>query len=243
MVDLPGARRPDDGERPSRRHAEGNAFQDFAVRPVAEAHVVEDEFARARAELGGARRVLHLLRLAHEAEHLLHVGEALLDLAVGEAEEVQRHVELDEIGVHQHEVAHRHASRGDALRREAHHHRQADRDDRGLPGVQEVQGRFRPGVGPLVARQRGVVAPLLMRLVAEVLHRLVVQQAVDGLGVGVLVGRVHLPPEAQAPVGEEQGEGDVDADGGERDRGEGQVEHPPEDRRHQQDLDDAWGRW
>src|SRR3712207_7282184 len=41
--------------------------------------------------------------------------------------------------------------------------------------------RSGPDVGLLVPPERGVVAPRLVPLVAEVLHRLVVQQAVDGL--------------------------------------------------------------
>ena len=56
-----------------------------------------------------------------------------------------------------------------------------------------------------------------MFLVAEVFHRLVIQQAVDGARVGAGIGFVHGPPEADAPLRHQHGVGDVDHHRGQRD--------------------------
>ena len=76
-----------------------------------------------------------------------------------------------------------------------------------------------------------------MRLVAEVLHGLEVEQAVDGLGARAPVFPVHLPAELQPPLGHLHGVRDVEdhhRDGGERD---GRVEHDPQDDEHEAQLD------
>src|SRR3546814_3870601 len=55
-----------------------------------------------------------------QAEHGLQVDQRLLDLAVDRAEEVQRHGELQQIGIHHDEVAHGHGAGHHALRRQDH---------------------------------------------------------------------------------------------------------------------------
>ena len=71
-----------------------------------------------------------------EIEHLLHIDERLLDLTVDKAEEVERHVELDEEGVHEHEVAERHGARVNPLRGQDHDDDQPGRDDDALADVE-----------------------------------------------------------------------------------------------------------
>ena len=91
--------------------------------------------------------------------------------------------------------------------------------------------------GAFVSAQRLVEPPRLVRLVAEVLDGLEVEQAVDGLGARAPVFPVHLPAELQPPLGHRHGIGDVEdhhRDGGERD---GRVEHVPQDDEHQAQLD------
>ena len=55
-------------------------------------------------------------------------------------------------------------------------------------------------------------------LVAEILDRLEVQQAVDRLGVGVGVAVVHLAADGDAPLARGEREPHVDGDGREHDR-------------------------
>ena len=90
--------------------------------------------------------------------------------------------------------------------------------------------------GLLPALHALVVAPRLERLVAEVLDRLVVEQAVDRARVRLRVELVHLPPEAGAPVGDEDRRGDVERERRHRDRDERPVVADDEDHRDQADL-------
>jgi hypothetical protein len=45
---------------------------------------------------------LYLPVLGEQAEHAVHVGKRLLDLAVHHAQEIERDVELDQKAVHEH---------------------------------------------------------------------------------------------------------------------------------------------
>ena len=69
--------------------------------------------------------------------HLLEIGQGLLDIAIDHAEKVEGRIELDQIGVDQHEVANRHFDRRDAFSRQDHHANQPDRNDRALTEVQQ----------------------------------------------------------------------------------------------------------
>ena len=101
------------------------------------------------------------------------------------------------------------------------------------------QARLSPVCGRrlLVALERAVVARGLALLGVEVLDRLEVQQAVDRLLVGVGVALVHPRPDLHPPLGHPEGEPGVGRDGrGDDDEVPG-VEHRPEDRRDQQELE------
>ena len=118
-----------------------------------------------------------------------------------------------------------------------HDQRQSRRDDERLADVQYVQRHLHAYRSPFIPRQSTVVARRLMRLVAEILHRLEVQQAVERLGGGVVVVLVHRAPRPHAPAGEAHGEADIADHGDERHRGEPPVEQAPDDRGDQQQLD------
>ena len=75
-----------------------------------------------------------------------------------------------------------------------------------------------------------------MHLVAEILDRLVVEQAVDRLGVGLAILLVHAPAVFQPPLGDREGEGDKGADGDERDRSVSDAVEDPEDAADHGDL-------
>ena len=110
-----------------------------------------------------------------------------------------------------------------------HNQRQADGDDRGLAEVQHIQRNLHPNGGPLIAGQGVVVALRLVCLVAEILHRFVVDQAVQRFGRGVVVGVVHRPAVAAAAAGEDGGEADIDQHREAGDDRVAPVEHVPDD--------------
>ncbi len=212
-----------------------------AIRPIAELHVFEPHLACRAVDSARQRRsvrtigdlALHL----EQAEHLLHIHQALLDRHVDHAEEAQWLIKLHQIGVDQHELPDGHRAAAHLACRHQHDQREAESDDEGLADVQQVQRHLHAHRGAFVARERRVVARHLVRLVAEILHRLVVQQAVERLGAGVVVGVVHRAADARAPGGEAHGEAGVAHHRGKRDRGEAPVEQAPDDRGDQQQLD------
>jgi hypothetical protein len=108
---------------------------------------------------------------------------------------------------------------------------------RRLADVQQRQRALARDRRALVARERLVEPGGLVLLVAEVLDRFVVQQAVDRARARFLVGLVHLPPVLDAPLGHGQRVRDVADDADERDEGVREVEERPEDPADERDLD------
>ena len=92
----------------------------------------------------------------------------------------------------------------------------------------------------LVFAQVLVVAPGLELLVAEILDRLVVQQAVDGPGIRLGIQLVRLAADRHAPLGDHHREADVDDHRAEGDGGEAPVELGEQHHRDQGELQDHW---
>ena len=124
-----------------------------------------------------------------------------------------------------------------AVARHHHHRDQADGDDGALADVEQRQGAAGADRGRLVAPAADIEAARLVLLVAEVLHRLVVQQAVDRLGVGLGVGLVHAAHELDAPFRQDDREHDVGGDDGQGHRREAPVVEAPQDAADQHDLE------
>ena len=95
------------------------------------------------------------------------------------------------------------------LRRARHHEDHAQGDDAGLGGVEQAQRGLALDRRLLPLFQAAIVAPGLEALIAEILHRLIVKQAVDGLGVGLRVQFVHAPAELVAPLGDAHRDPDI----------------------------------
>mmetsp|Transcript_16529 Transcript_16529/g.64517 ORF Transcript_16529/g.64517 Transcript_16529/m.64517 type:complete len:491 (-) Transcript_16529:421-1893(-) len=222
---------------PAGRDLEAHAVQDRPRRVVGEVHVVEHHLRSAHLQLGRAGRIGHLALAVQQAEHLFDVGQALLDLAVDHAEEVQRDVELDHEGVDHHQVAEAHAPVHHALRGPPQHQHQRAGDDQLLAGVQHRQRHLALELGAAQLLQALVVTPRLEVLVVEILDRLVVQQRVDGLAVGHGVQLVERAAELGAPLGDDDREADVDHQRRHRNAREPRVELHPQQRQHQHDLD------
>ena len=94
----------------------------------------------------------------------------------------------------------------------------------------------------LVARHGAVVAPGLHLLVAEILDRLEIEERVDRLGMGVLVGLVHRPADLDAPVGHLHREPDIGDHRHRDDEEVGPVELPGDHRRGEQELEEGRDR-
>ena len=85
----------------------------------------------------------------------------------------------------------------------AHHHGdgEPDGEDRRLAGIEHGKRDVGLDARVLVALHRAVVALRLALLGDEIFHRLVVEQRVDRLDVGVGVAVVHAAADADAPLG------------------------------------------
>ena len=158
-----------------RRHSERDVVEDFAAHIVTEAHILESDFAVADLERLCPRLVLDLGKHLGQLEHRLHIGQRLLDLAVHEAEEIERDIELDQVGVDEHEIADGHGTGGDFVAGLDGNTRETDGDDRALADIQEREAGFALHRRFFVALARYIAALGLMRFVAEIFHRLVIE--------------------------------------------------------------------
>ena len=133
--------------------------------------------------------------------HALDVGQTLFDFAVDHAHEVQRHEELQHQQIDHRELADGTAAREHVVGGHDQADRQRDGEDHGLPGVQNRERGIGFDARLFVERHRLVVALRLAIFGAEVFHGLVVEQAVDGLRVGVGVAFVHRAADGEPPFG------------------------------------------
>ena len=124
------ARRPDDRDLGVRRDLEADPLQDLRDRLVGEMHVLEADRAVPDRKRRCARPIRHFRRNREQLEHRLDVGEALHDLAIDEADEVQRQRKLHQERVDQHEIADRLLAAHDGARRHHHADRHAGAEDR-----------------------------------------------------------------------------------------------------------------
>ena len=152
-------------------------------RVVGERHALERHRARARRQRHGARAVLDLRLLGQELDQLLQIDESLLDRAVELAQPLHRPRQLQQVGVDQHQLAQGHGARRHPAQRHEQDRAAADGEDGGEQDAgqaAEAQGAHGEVLDPGEAR---IVALGDVALVAEILDRLVVQEAVDGLAV------------------------------------------------------------
>ena len=93
-----------------------HVVQNAALWTIAERNLIETHRAASDGHRLGTGRIAHLLRLGQETEHALDIGQRLFHFAIHHAEIVQRHRQLDQKGVDEHQIAERHASGNDAVR-------------------------------------------------------------------------------------------------------------------------------
>ncbi len=189
--------------------------------------MVEDDVAPRRRQGRRPGPIHDLRRLGQQADHQLHVGQGLLHPAIDRAEQAQGRVELQQIGVDQHEIAHRQGPRRDPATGHQHHRDRPRGDDRRLGEAERELRGLASHRRRLVGAPRHLEPPRLMGLGREILHRLIVEQAVGGLDAGGDVALVHLPTEPHLPAGHGEGDGQIGQDRGQgREREAGAIESP-----------------
>src|SRR5581483_9795902 len=113
----------DNRDRMTCGNVEAYALQDRTRRLVGKHDIVEADISPYGLQRPRAGPVLHLGLAAEDLKHRLDVDDALLDLAIDHAHEVERLIKLDHHRVDHHEIADRLRARGDLGG--AHHHRRA----------------------------------------------------------------------------------------------------------------------
>ena len=139
-------------------------------------HVVESDRPALYRQIGGVLPVTHVNILVEETKHPFHVDKRLAEFAIDPAKEIQRHVQLQEIGVHGDEIADRQTAFLNMKAGHPHHQHQADGDDRPLPDIDHRQRGARTNSHDLIALHRLVIAVGLDSLGVEIFDGFVIQQ-------------------------------------------------------------------
>src|SRR5690554_2046683 len=220
-------------------YGEVNILQDRTVRAVGEVDVFEAYFAVIHSQGFGIRRILDGGFIPKQFEQALHVYQGLADFPVDETQGVQGDEQLDQVGVYHGEVAQGDLATGHFAHRHGHDDNQCHADDQRLTGVQGGQGQtvFQPGLFPVV--QVLVVEFGFVAFVVEVFDGFIVQQAVDGPGVGLVVPCISFPHELGSPLGDFDGEHNVHHHRHQNGENVTDVEYDQQDGRHKQDFQDG----
>ena len=229
--------RADDRHLLARRNFETQLLQDRPGFVISETDIFEADGCALHQQFGGTRQIGDFALALEQAEHLVEVGQALLDLAVNDAQEIQRDIELDHEGVDHHQIAQAHGARDHAGGGPPQHQHQGAGDDQLLAGIEQRQRRLRFELHAAQFFEALVVTVGLEILVVEIFDRLVIQQRVDRLAVCDRIEFVELLAELGAPLGHGKGEGDVERQGGQGDPGEPGVELVGQQAQHQRHLD------
>ena len=120
-----------------------------------------------------------------------------------------------------------------------HRRRKSEREDHRLPGIEHGERDVGFYAGVLVARHRAVVALGFARLGGEIFDRLVVEQRIDRLGVGVGVALVHFAADIDPPFGRIIGELHIEHDRDADDGDVAPVEMQQQHRDDQRQFDDG----
>ncbi len=142
-------------------------------------------------------------------EHIFHIRQALPDLAIHKAQEVQGQIQLNQIGVHQNEVTQGQLPRCNPVGGHQHQGNQPYGNDGPLPDIHHGQTGNRPHSGIFIALQGMIIATGLMPFIAKIFDGFIIQQAIDGLGIGDGIAFIHLAAILQAPFRHQQRVGDI----------------------------------
>ena len=234
---LPRSAWPDDGHPLALRHFKADAAQDRAVL-IGEVHILETDRAAFDMKVRRAATIADANRFVEETEHALHIHQRLTQLAIEPAKEVQRHIELQKIGVHRHKIADGEPAFLNVQASHAHHQHHANGDDRALPDIHDRQRGPRAHRHLLIALQRLVIALCLVGLGVEIFHRLVIQQRIHGAGRRLFISLIHLATELDPPFGHTDGEIGIGRHGQHGHSGIEPAKHQPQDDADHHHLDE-----
>ena len=181
---------------------QGYAFQDLTVRVIAEFDVVKNHLARRDLQRRRVRGVDNFSGLPQKPEHLTHIDQSLPDFAVNRAQKPQWQGDLHHIRIDHDEIADGKAPVLHPNRRHDHDDDQPDGNDHILPDVQHRQRLPGAHGKAFIGRHRPVIARRFARLGVEILDGFIVQQAVDGLLVGIGILIIHRPADLHPPFGD-----------------------------------------
>ena len=230
----------------ARADLETKVAQDGPLRLVMESDPLETDGAPPQDQGPGVGGVPDLRFPLQQLEHQVHVRQGILDLAIDDPEKIQRDEDLQQEGVDQHQVTDTHLARHHPPGGQPEDQGHAQGDDAALAEVQQGHGGLALDRHLLPGVEGAVITPRLQALVAEILDGLVIDQAIEGLAVGLGVQPVHLMAVIHAPLGHGEGKEGVEGHGAEGHQGKGQFVAGQQDGPHQaelhQDRQDAEGQ-
>jgi len=198
------------------RNVERDIRQDRSGGVIGEVHAVKHHRNRRCRQRACIRGIDDLALGIEQPEHPFDIGQRLTDLPVDHAKEIERHIQLDQEGIDQDQIPHRHRASDNALRGMPHHRHQTRHNNQLLPHVEHGQRHLAADRGIFPAAHRFIVAVELEGFVIEVLNCLVVDQAVDGTGIGRRVRLIHCATNMDAPVRYQHGKCHVTDNRGQR---------------------------
>ena len=189
-----------------------------------------------------AGAVLDLGTLAENGKHHFDIDHRLPDLAIDDAHEIKRLVELNHHRVYENEIADRIGAAHYAMDAHRHSGRQPKRENDGLAGVEKGKRSVCLDAHALIAGDGFVVALLLALFRIKIFHGLEIKQAVDCLCVGISVAFVHRTPDCDPPIGGGRREAHIGEDHGSHDRGIAPVKLKKKNPQNQEKFDKSRNR-
>ena len=226
----------DDGHLASPRHLETHILENASFRLVGKTHSLEGQAAFGQGQGAGIRRVPDFRLALQQLENKIHVRQSVLDLAIDDAQKPQGNEQLQQKGVHQHQITDAHVAPGHPPGGEHHDESHAHGNDRPLGEIQQGHGSLTLHRPVFPVPQLAVETVYLQLLIAEVLHRFIVDETVHGPAVGLRVQPVHVMAEIHAPLRDGEGHQGIDHHSAEGDKRKHRIilghQNPP----HQQEL-------
>ena len=169
-------------------------------------------------------------------EDQIHIRQRVLDLAIDDAEKIERDKKLQQEGVDQHQITDAHLAFHHSVGGKKHDAHDTDADDRSLSKIEKRHGGLAHHRLAFPLFKRAVKTVQLQLLVTEVLDRFVIDQAVQRLTIGLGFQPIHLQAIIHAPLGYRKGKGHIDGYRTEGHQGKHDVVLGQQNDRHKREL-------
>ena len=236
---LAGAARSRNADKGAAGRREADAVEPGLAPVMREGDVVELYFAARGDKVGRAGRVFNGGFQVQKVEELFDIDGALANLAPGEAQNIERPVDIRQHQDHGRDVARLETALGDEI---AGKKRDADKPRRHqefLTGVEKGEALHGADVAVIIGAHGAVEPAGFALLRAEGFDGLEIGERVGGDGAKLRVRCIHLAALGIAPFRHRDGEPDIDRDRDDRRR----AERPGIERRHhgggERQLDDS----